>query len=69
MTDTLATLIEERTELEGKIHKLKAFMGTKQYEGLCCREQHDLKEQLYHMENYSWVLLRRLKRKTKGKGN
>jgi hypothetical protein len=57
----LHRVLDERTQLEGKVDALRLFLGSSVAEGLAAREQADLREQLYHMESYAWVLQRRLR--------
>lgn len=68
MTDTnqnneswLHRVLDERSQLEGKVEALRLFLGSSVAEELKAREQADLREQLYHMESYLWVLQRRLR--------
>ncbi len=53
----------EYEELNKKIEKLEAFIKGDIYKTLEFGEQLDMKEQLSVMQNYSRILLRRLKRK------
>lgn len=53
----------EYEELNKKIEKLETFIKGDIYKTLEFGEQLDMKEQLSVMQNYSRILLRRLKRK------
>lgn len=53
--------LDERVELGKKVDALRLFLGSSVAEELKAREQADLREQLYHMESYLWVLQRRLR--------
>lgn len=54
-------VLEERIELEKKVDALRLFLGSSAATALVPKSQADLREQLYHMESYSWVLQRRLR--------
>jgi hypothetical protein len=54
-------VLDEKTELDKKVEKLRLFLGSSAAIELPGRTQADLKEQLYHMEGYAWVLQRRLR--------
>ena len=53
--------LDERAELEKKVDALRLFLGSGAAEKIGDRAHADLREQLYHMEGYSWVLQRRLR--------
>ena len=53
-------VVEEETELNDRLNKLKAFIGTPLYLSLGLNEQVRLCEQLAHMKGYSEVLNRRV---------
>jgi hypothetical protein len=57
-------LIEEHTQLLGRIDKLKAFIGTSEFDSLPEDEQEDLRLQLTAMLEYQDILLRRVQRAT-----
>ena len=54
-------VLDERAELEKKVDALRLFLGSCKASALPNRAQADLREQLYHMEGYAWVLQRRLR--------
>lgn len=54
-------VLDERQELEKKVDALRLFLGSSAATKLVPKSQADLREQLYHMESYSWVLQRRLR--------
>ena len=54
-------VVTEETELNERLNKLRAFIGTPMYLGLDINEQVRLCEQLAHMKGYSEVLDRRIK--------
>jgi hypothetical protein len=54
-------VLDERVELEKKVDALRLFLGSSKAGALPDRSQADLREQLYHMEGYAWVLQRRLR--------
>ena len=54
-------VLDERVDLEKKVDALRLFLGSSVAEGLPPKNQADLREQLYYMEGYSWVLQRRLR--------
>lgn len=58
-------VLDESSELEKKIDALRLFLGSSKASALPERTQADLREQLYHMEGYLWVLLRRIRTATK----
>lgn len=60
----LHRVLDERTELEKKIEALRLFLGSSAAEKIGERSQADLREQLYHMEGYAWVLQRRVRTAT-----
>ena len=53
--------LEERIELEKKVDALRLFLGSGKADALKVRAQADLREQLYHMESYAWILQRRVR--------
>jgi hypothetical protein len=55
-------VIDERGELDKKTTALRLFLGSKLVETLEPIEQASLREQLYHMESYSWILGVRIRR-------
>ena len=57
-------VLDERAELEKKVDALRLFLGSSKASALPDRVQADLREQLYHMEGYSWVLQHRLRTAT-----
>lgn len=57
----LHRVLDERVELEKKVNALRLFLGSSKALALPERSQADLREQLYHMEGYAWVLQRRLR--------
>ena len=54
-------VLEERIELEKKVDALRLFLGSSAASVLVPKAAADLREQLYHMESYSWILQRRLR--------
>lgn len=56
----MARMREEHGTLEQRITSLRSFIGSKNYEPLPHREKVYQKEQLNHMENYAWVLHKRI---------
>lgn len=54
-------VLDERAELEKKVDALRLFLGSGAAEKIGERAQADLREQLYHMESYAWVLQRRIR--------
>ena len=54
-------VLDERVELDKKVEALRLFLGSSNASALPDRAQADLREQLYHMEGYLWVLQRRLR--------
>lgn len=54
-------VFDEWVELEKKVDALRLFLGSSKASALPAKSQADLREQLYHMEGYSWVLQRRLR--------
>lgn len=56
----LHRVLDERVELEKKVDALRLFLGSGAAEKLSDRAHADLREQLYHMESYLWVLQRRI---------
>lgn len=54
-------VVEEKRALDEKIGKLAGFINTPAYFGLSLGACSRLKEQLRHMQNYSWTLESRLK--------
>jgi hypothetical protein len=63
-TTFLDRLKVEAEELEARWGKLRLFIATPEFSNLNSLEQKDLKEQAAHMEDYLWVLKRRIKRAT-----
>lgn len=57
----LHRVLDERIELEKKVVALRLFLGSGAAEKLNDRAHADLREQLYHMESYLWVLQRRIR--------
>lgn len=57
----LHRVLDERVELEKKVNALRLFLGSGAAEKLSSVAQADLREQLYHMESYLWVLQRRIR--------
>ena len=57
----LHRVLDERAELEKKVDALRSFLGSSKASALPDRSQADLKEQLYFMEGYAWVLQRRIR--------
>lgn len=57
----LHCVLDERVELEKKIDALRLFLGSGAAEKLSSVAQADLREQLYHMDSYLWVLQRRIR--------
>lgn len=57
----LHRVLDERVELEKKIDALRLFLGSGAAEKLSSVAQADLREQLYHMDSYLWVLQRRIR--------
>ncbi len=60
----LHRVLDEMVELEKKVDALRLFLGSSKASALPDRSQSDLREQLYHMEGYAWVLQRRLRTAT-----
>ena len=60
----LHSVLDERAELEKKLDALRLFLGSSKASALPDRSQADLREQLYHMEGYAWVLQRRFRTAT-----
>jgi len=60
----LHRVLDERIELEKKVDALRLFLGSSEAEKLTDRSHADLREQLYHMESYLWVLQRRIRAAT-----
>lgn len=57
-------VLDERTKLDKKVDALRLFLGSSKADALPAKSQADLREQLYHMEGYAWVLQRRLRTAT-----
>ena len=57
-------VLDERAELEKKVDALRLFLGSSKASALPDRAQADLREQLYHMEGYAWILQHRLRTAT-----
>ena len=57
-------VLVERVELDKKVEALRLFLGSSNASALPDRAQADLREQLYHMEGYLWVLQHRLRTAT-----
>ena len=53
-------VIDEKVELDVKISKLEAFMGSDASSALSLSEEDDLEEQLMYMKDYSVGLGRRI---------
>ena len=60
----LHRVLDERAELEKKVDALRLFLGSSKASALPDMAQADLREQLYHMEGYLWVLQHRLRTAT-----
>jgi hypothetical protein len=60
----LHRVLDERIELEKKVDALRLFLGSSAVEKLGSVAQADLREQLYHMDSYLWVLQRRIRAAT-----
>ena len=60
----LHRVLDEMVELEKKVDALRLFLGSSKASALPDRSQSALREQLYHMEGYAWVLQRRLRTAT-----
>ena len=61
----VSRMMEEHRQLKVKIESLRTFIANDQekpFAFLTDQDRLDLKEQLYHMENYHWVLGRRIGR-------
>ena len=54
-------VVDEKTELDGKMEKLEAFLGTPLFKSLPAGEQHLLEEQYVAMDRYSDLLGLRIK--------
>ena len=54
-------VVDEETELNDRLNKLRAFIGGPDYLRLDTNERGLLHEQLAHMKGYSEVLARRIK--------
>lgn len=54
-------MVLEKSELDVKVEALRSFLGSSKADALPMRAQADLKEQLYFMEGYAWVLQRRIR--------
>lgn len=52
---------ERRAEIEKHIAQLHSFLGSSAAGKMTHRRMVLLKEELHHMESYSWHLLRRMK--------
>lgn len=52
----------ELAYVSNNLAKLKGFLNAEAFAKLPAIEKHDLIEQSQHMENYAWVLQRRLRR-------
>lgn len=62
MNDFRARMIEEYTELQMRLEKLKEFIMTDKFDALPEIERKDLKVQLGHMQGYHDVLSHRVSR-------
>ncbi len=62
MSNFKERLLKEHTELESRIEKLTTFVTGQDIEKLPEIERLDLKEQLLHMQNYFYVLHKRVLR-------
>ena len=54
-------MVLEKSELDVKVEALRSFLGSSKASALPDRSQADLREQLYFMEGYAWVLQRRIR--------
>lgn len=57
----LHRVLDERIALGEKVDALRLFLGSSAAEKLSARAHADLREQLYHMDSYLWVLQRRIR--------
>ena len=57
----LHRVLDEREKKKKKVDALRLFLGSSKASALPDRSQADLKEQLYFMEGYAWVLQRRIR--------
>ena len=62
MSDFKDRLIQEKSDLDGRIEKLTKFLDTDLFQHLSHIERDALTEQLYHMKQYKAVLDARVKR-------
>lgn len=62
MSDYASRAREEYTQLEDRVDKLAAFIGSPAFTELDPQEQGDLEQQLSHMHGYVSVLARRVAR-------
>ena len=60
----LHRVLDERAELEKKVDAIRLLLGYSKASALPDRSQTELREQLYHMEGYLWVLQHRLRTAT-----
>ena len=60
MNTFLERLVDESTELDGKLVKLTAFHNSEPFFKLKVDDQNDLQEQLYCMSQYSGILRKRI---------
>lgn len=58
---TLSKLLDEKVEIDLKIEEYRQITRQEGFNQIEVREQSNIREQLYHMENYSWVLNRRIR--------
>ena len=54
-------MVLEKSELDVRVEAMRSFLGSSKADALPMRAQADLKEQLYFMEGYAWVLQRRIR--------
>lgn len=54
-------MVLEKSELDVRVESMRSFLGSSKADALPMRAQADLKEQLYFMEGYAWVLQRRIR--------
>lgn len=55
-------VVEELAELNGRLGRLRVFIGSAAFEALDQPDRLDLMEQLYHMHMLSQILARRIAR-------
>lgn len=57
----LHRVLDERVEPEKKVNAPRLFLGSGAAENIGSVAHADLREQLYHMDSYLWVLQRRIR--------